>query len=67
MRSHQTAATGMEILFLSIVFVSSVHKGKGVPGLLLAVYIPLHTVLRFGVLGTWRVSDGGWDSVCSKP
>jgi hypothetical protein len=73
MRSHQTTGTDMEILFLVIPFVLSVHKGEGVPRLLLAVYIPFQTVLRLGVLGTWRVkegffrADGGRGSVCSKP
>lgn len=54
MRSHQTTATDMEIFFHSIPFVSSVHRGGGVPGLLMTVYNPFHTVLRLGVLENWR-------------
>ena len=47
MRSHQTTATDMEILFLSIPFVSSVHKGERVfPGFFLAVYIPFHNCTK---------------------
>jgi len=58
MGSHQTTATVLEVLFLVFLSFHRYIRGDGVPGLLLAVYIPFHTVLRLGVLGTWRVREG---------